>query len=473
MGGRLRMMSNKTKLTGEVKASLKRQLLNYLIIFEATLIVFLTGLAIKVRDIGIDVPTSKGLKVFLLLIAFPIIWLCCLAYFGAWDVRIFDNHYEGYRLLMKSSFMTFLVFSSASYAFKIQISRFVILFSLIGGTIIHLLLRWIFLRVADKKLKKNSLNRWLAISPNGEMNQALGKYAEDTKTDIKYIASFENQKSFESWMHDLTKEFEQFDFEKLFLCSTQELSRSQIEEIVWLGQSHNGEVLVLSYLGAFVRQRQVAAHSEGDWISLLLPRINESHRVLKRLLDLALVTPSLILLSPLFLVIGIAIMVDSKGSPIYIQRRIGQNGVHFTFPKFRSMKQGSDEKRMEILGSPDVGMVERYRNDPRITRIGRILRRFSLDELPQLWCVLIGTMSLVGPRPILPEEEPHLESSHFKRNIAKPGLTGIWQVSGRKETSWQDRMFFDLEYIRDWSVGLDVILIARTFKAIFTGKGSY
>jgi lipopolysaccharide/colanic/teichoic acid biosynthesis glycosyltransferase len=179
------------------------------------------------------------------------------------------------------------------------------------------------------------------------------------------------------------------------------------------------------------------------------------------------------LLSPLFLVIGIAIMVDSKGSPIYIQRRIGQNGVHFTFPKFRSMKQGSDEKRMEILGSPDVGMVERYRNDPRITRIGRILRRFSLDELPQLWCVLIGTMSLVGPRPILPEEEPHLESSHFKRNIAKPGLTGIWQVSGRKETSWQDRMFFDLEYIRDWSVGLDVILIARTFKAIFTGKGSY
>ena len=118
-------------------------------------------------------------------------------------------------------------------------------------------------------------------------------------------------------------------------------------------------------------------------------------------------------------------------------------------------------------------MAERYKNDPRITRVGRFIRRFSLDELPQLWCVLIGTMSIVGPRPILPEESSQLGDFHFRRHIAKPGLTGIWQVSGRKDTTWEERMAFDIKYVQEWSIALDAILITRTFKAIISGKGSY
>jgi lipopolysaccharide/colanic/teichoic acid biosynthesis glycosyltransferase len=137
------------------------------------------------------------------------------------------------------------------------------------------------------------------------------------------------------------------------------------------------------------------------------------------------------------------------------------------------MRPGSDAQRLEILGRPDEGMAERYKNDPRITRIGRLIRRFSLDELPQLWCVLVGTMSLVGPRPILPEEIPQLGQFHFRRQIAKPGLTGIWQVSGRKDTSWEERMAFDIKYVQSWSISLDLILIFRTFRAILSGKGSY
>jgi hypothetical protein len=137
------------------------------------------------------------------------------------------------------------------------------------------------------------------------------------------------------------------------------------------------------------------------------------------------------------------------------------------------MRPGADTQRLEILGRPDEEMAERYRNDPRVTRVGRILRRFSLDELPQLWCVLVGTMSLVGPRPILPEEASQLGDFHFRRQLAKPGLTGIWQVSGRKDTTWEERMVFDIKYVQDWSIGLDIILIARTFKAVLSGKGSY
>jgi len=208
-------------------------------------------------------------------------------------------------------------------------------------------------------------------------------------------------------------------------------------------------------------------------MGVLTPRINDSQRVLKRIFDLVLVTPSLIVLSPIFLAIAIAIKVDSRGSLLYSQKRIGQDEKIFTFPKFRTMIPGSDSKRLEVLGRPDESMTERYKSDPRITRVGRVLRRFSLDELPQLWCVFIGTMSLVGPRPILPEEEEQLGDTHFRRHIAKPGLTGIWQVSGRKDTTWEERMAFDIKYVQNWSIGLDAILIVRTFRAIISGQGSY
>ena len=131
----------------------KRTLLNYLISFESVLLVLLTIVAVQVRHVGEDLAFKNDFKEYALLIAFPLIWLCCLSLFGAWDMAILDNHIDGYRRLLRSSLMTFLTFSSASYLFKIQISRFVILFSLVGGTILHLILRWFFLRVVEQKLR--------------------------------------------------------------------------------------------------------------------------------------------------------------------------------------------------------------------------------------------------------------------------------------------------------------------------------
>ena len=122
---------------------------------------------------------------------------------------------------------------------------------------------------------------------------------------------------------------------------------------------------------------------------------------------------------------------------------------------------------------PDEEMTERYRSDPRITPVGRFLRRFSLDELPQLWSVFIGDMSIVGPRPILCEEVVQVDELSRYRSIAVPGLTGLWQINGRKTTTWEERMSYDLEYIHMWSPMLDMTLIFRTISVIFSGKGSY
>jgi len=136
------------------------------------------------------------------------------------------------------------------------------------------------------------------------------------------------------------------------------------------------------------------------------------------------------------------------------------------------MYVGADKMRSAVLGSTDEFISDRYKKDPRITRFGRFIRRWSIDELPQLWCVLIGTMSIVGPRPILIEEEEIVDSLNQARFIAKPGLTGLWQVSGRKEVLWETRMRQDILYIESWTFTYDLLLIFRTFGTIISGKGA-
>jgi hypothetical protein len=242
---------------------------------------------------------------------------------------------------------------------------------------------------------------------------------------------------------------------------------------MWAIQKCGADFLIFNNLGLATSQGSLTYFEGFKWVSIGSAQISDSLRVIKRLFDLLLVIPAIIFLTPVYLLIALMIKVESRGPLFYSQERIGQNGKLFNFPKFRSMRPGSDAQRLEILGRPDAEMADRYKNDPRITRVGRIIRRFSLDELPQLWCVFIGTMSLVGPRPILPEEMPQLGDFHFRRQIAKPGLTGIWQVSGRKETTWEERMAFDVKYVQEWSIALDLVLIFRTFRAVISGKGSY
>jgi hypothetical protein len=278
---------------------------------------------------------------------------------------------------------------------------------------------------------------------------------------------------FSDWVKEVTFQLTLGKYNKLLLSTTEGLTPVQIENLMWVIQQTDTEFVVHNDLGLATAQNEIKYFEGFNWLSIGAPNINDSLRVIKRAFDITLVTPAIILLSPIYLIICLGIKIDSRGSLIYTQTRIGQNGKTFMFPKFRSMYTGSDIKRLEVLGRPDQNMAERYKTDPRITRFGRILRRFSLDELPQLWCVLIGTMSLVGPRPILPEEEAQLGEFHFRRQIAKPGLTGIWQVSGRKDTSWEERMAFDIKYVQEWSVSMDLILLSRTIRVILTGKGAY
>ena len=207
---------------------------------------------------------------------------------------------------------------------------------------------------------------------------------------------------------------------------------------------------------------------------LLLP----GPRSLKRAIDLTSALLGGLLISPLLLLIAIWIKLDSRGPVFYGHTRIGQEGRRFKAWKFRSMIPNADRVLQDYLERhPELQAeweaTQKLKNDPRVTRVGRWLRKLSLDELPQLWNVIRGEMSLVGPRPIVQEELAKYGEKGVLYLKVKPGMTGLWQVSGRSETSYQERVEIDAYYVRNWSVWLDLYILARTVWVVFFGRGAY
>ena len=178
--------------------------------------------------------------------------------------------------------------------------------------------------------------------------------------------------------------------------------------------------------------------------------------------------------APIALLIAILVKLDSPGPVLYRQKRIGKNGEEFICYKFRSMVVGADKMRVGLSGDNEAsGPLFKVRNDPRRTRVGRWLRRYSLDELPQVINVLKGEMSLVGPRPNLPEEVGQYAEWHKKRLTASPGITGLWQVSGRSDLTFDEMVLLDLYYVENWNLTLDVSILLRSVPAIIRGRGAY
>jgi exopolysaccharide biosynthesis polyprenyl glycosylphosphotransferase len=195
---------------------------------------------------------------------------------------------------------------------------------------------------------------------------------------------------------------------------------------------------------------------------------------LKRLIDIAGSSAMLLLLSPLLSVIGVAIKLDSPGRVLFTQTRLGRGERPFTCYKFRSMWEHAEEARPELSGLNEIaGPIFKIREDPRVTRVGRIIRRFSLDELPQLVNVFRGDMSLVGPRPPLPSEVEVYEDWHHERLRIPSGMTGLWQVMGRSDLTFDEMVMLDLYYAENWSLWLDFKILLRTIPTILFARGAY
>lgn len=209
-------------------------------------------------------------------------------------------------------------------------------------------------------------------------------------------------------------------------------------------------------------------------IHVEIPHFEGAKHALKRILDIAASAVALVVLIPVFATIALLVKLDSPGPVLFRQERCGRNEKTFRMLKFRSMVKTAERDLAGLADNNEGnGVLFKLRDDPRVTRIGRFIRKYSLDELPQLWNVLVGDMSLVGPRPPLPTEVECYESHVHRRLYIKPGLTGMWQVNGRSNLSWEDSVRLDLYYVENWSLTGDLMIIWRTFKTVLKPNGAY
>lgn len=206
----------------------------------------------------------------------------------------------------------------------------------------------------------------------------------------------------------------------------------------------------------------------------LTSAIRSLNKALKRTMDIVGSLFFLIALSPVYVITAIAILIEDGYPIFYNQYRVAQKGKIFKMYKFRSMYRNADERKKELESdSMTGGVIFKMKDDPRITRTGKLIRKFSIDELPQLWNVLKGDLSLVGPRPPIPDEVAEYSEWEWKRLEVKPGLTCTWQVSGRSDIDFETQVQMDIDYIRGWNILRDISLLFRTIPAVLTGRGAY
>jgi exopolysaccharide biosynthesis polyprenyl glycosylphosphotransferase len=222
--------------------------------------------------------------------------------------------------------------------------------------------------------------------------------------------------------------------------------------------------------GTAFRHRLLFHFKRLTWIAVV-----RGTYLVKRLLDVVGALLLLLLLSPLLLGIALAVKLDSPGPILFRQTRVGRYGVLFPMWKFRSMYIDAEERKRALLAQNEMagGVLFKMKNDPRITRVGRFIRRASIDELPQLWNVLLGDMSLVGPRPALPSEVNQYSLAERRRLEVIPGITCIWQVSGRSDIPFEQQVHLDVQYIESQSIWLDLKLLLLTVPAVLLGRGAY
>jgi exopolysaccharide biosynthesis polyprenyl glycosylphosphotransferase len=271
----------------------------------------------------------------------------------------------------------------------------------------------------------------------------------------------------------------------------QELDHTGAHQVIVIGAEHFPEAKFVEFLRA-CRLRRVGVKAVPSMVNLTggsyhfsdevglpllevrYPQLDNTQRALKRVLDAAVSLLGLVLLSPLLLAVALAIRLDSPGPVLFRQKRVGADGRVFDFYKFRSMYEDAEQRQEELEAQNEAqGAVFKMREDPRITPAGRFLRRWSIDELPQLINVLKGEMSLVGPRPLPVRDFQRMEEEHKRRLEAVPGMTGYWQISGRSNLSFEEMVRLDLFYIENWSLSFDVKIILRTLGAVLRREGAH
>jgi exopolysaccharide biosynthesis polyprenyl glycosylphosphotransferase len=399
---------------------------------------------------------------------------------GCYELRNIGTGVDETRLIIQGATRAFLIIGTLSFVFRREPSRFVLFIGFIVG---------LSLLVAGRKYLLNKL--YEGRDGGKDLRKAIilgsSQYADELTATLNSLPHYglkvvgrlgmhgaTSLPSKQNWLNTIDQSIKHENVEVIIVEDSEDTSQDLLNALSWHLNDKNVEVLIaMSFIHSLGPRLNFTFHHELPLMYIDEPKLSPINRFLKRTLDIVISSIAALVFLPIMIIVCIAILVTNGGPIFFTQDRIGLSGKNFKFIKFRSMVVGAEQLREEVLGLPDDEMADRYKNDPRIFPVGKVLRRFSLDELPQLFSVIKGDMSLVGPRPLLVDEVDLLGDSEHRRHLTKPGLTGLWQVSGRKETTWDERIRLDLHYVHNWTIGLDAGILLKTIKVIATGHGSY
>jgi exopolysaccharide biosynthesis polyprenyl glycosylphosphotransferase len=417
----------------------------------------------------------------LLALVVVVSWSIALVLFGAYDSRILGVGSEEFKRVVTASAAVFAGVAIIAFAFKLDLSRGFVLITFVAGLTLILTVRWALRAwLRHERRYGHYLHRTIVVGSGerqAEIVDLLGRdpVAGFTVVDVvEEPASDIAEDALDTWLDEVMTRIALEEADTVAVAGSPQLGQWVIKRLSWRLEGPRIDLIVAPTLGDFAGPR-VSMRMAADLPLLHLdePHLAGPKRAIKRALDIVFGSALLVMFTPFMLVASIGTLMTSRGPILYTQERIGRSGELIRIRKFRTMYVGSDAKRDEIIGSPDLSILERYRRDPRITPFGRFLRRWSIDEMPQVVNVIAGSMSLVGPRPVLLDEIPLLDDADHRRHLTKPGLTGLWQVSGRKTVDWDERMRLDLDYVEHWSPALDLVIVAKTVKAVVMGDGAY
>jgi exopolysaccharide biosynthesis polyprenyl glycosylphosphotransferase len=417
------------------------------------------------------------------------VWVAMMWFGGSYDTRFMSTGAEEYRRVVNAGIWMLAIIAFTAFAFQASLSRTLVAMALpaiILGTLLNRAVSRLILR---RRLRSDSTIHRTVVLGGKEDSAALTRHMRRSPhvgfsvVGVYVPSSSSTDTGGHSWTDgeeirspdQLVASVRALDADTIAVTHAAALGAGQLRRLSWALEGTGIELLVAPSLTDVAGPRIVVRPVQGlPLLHIEEPEFHGAKRLLKASIDRLIAALALIVTSPVMLVTAIAIKTWDRGPIFYRQIRVGKLGNEFVIWKFRTMMLDAEERHAQMLAdAAHDGVLFKLANDPRVTTLGRVLRRYSIDELPQLLNVISGSMSLVGPRPQRPFEVAQYGDDARRRLLVKPGMTGLWQVSGRNSLSWEETVQLDLHYVDNWSVTRDLVILAKTAWAVMRSPGGY
>jgi len=420
-----------------------------------------------------------------LSLTLPVLWVAALWLAGGYDVRFIGTGSDEFRKVLAAGVSLTAAVAIFSYAVNIELSRAYVVIALPSVTVLDLAVRYgIRKRLHKQRAAGECLLTVVAVGHELAVANLVTELHRDRYHGLTVVGACVIRPGecdevvgvpVYGGLDDVTAAVKAFEADTVAVLACPEMDGVRLRSLAWELEKTGTDLCLAPALLDVAGPRTTIRPTAG--LTLLHvdhPQLAGLRLLLKGLFDRCVAAVALILLAPVLATLAGVIRLSDRGPALFTQTRVGKNGHVFRIYKFRTMVVDAEQRRAQLLASNDFdGVLFKLRRDPRVTAVGVHLRRWSIDELPQLFNVLLGHMSLVGPRPALPAEAEKYAEHVRRRLVVKPGLTGLWQVGGRSDLSWDESVRLDLRYVENWSFALDLQILWKTISVLVRGSGAY